>query len=195
MLNITLDHNSIIDLEQNNEHALYLKKLIQMHNDQKINLRVVAISASERKPDHTYVSHFNEFKERIATIGLGSVEILATILYVGLGFVGYCLIGGGKLDELEREIQEVLFPTIQLDYGDFCRKCDLDPNNEKAWRKWVNAKCDVLALWSHIWYDGDIFVTRDKDFHRKKPQLIALGAREILRPDEAVKLLAARTHI
>ncbi|MDH5794111.1 MAG: hypothetical protein OEZ18_06090 [Candidatus Bathyarchaeota archaeon] len=193
MLDVTLDNNCIIDLEQNNAIASHLRKLIQMHCDHKINLRVVAISASERKPDQTYVSHFDEFKERINKIGLGDVKILETIAYVGLSFVGYCLVGGGALEELESEIQGILFPRIELCYSDFCKKRNLDPNDEKAWRKWTNIKCDVLALWSHVWYKGDIFVTTDKHFHKKtvKPRLVKLGAGKILRPDEAVKLLAS----
>lgn len=191
MLNVTLDNNCIIDLEQNRPTAPYIKSLIQMHREGKINLRVVAISASERKPDDTYTSHFNEFKERIIAVGLGDVEILATPLYTGLGYVGYSLVSGGALEELERKIQGILFPKIELEYSDFCKKRGLDPDSRKAWRKWVNAKCDVLALWSHIRYDGDIFVTRDKDFHKEtvKPRLIELGAGKIFTPAETIKLL------
>jgi hypothetical protein len=189
MLNVTLDNNCIIDLENNNIYARCLRELVEMHNDQKINLRVTAISASEQKPDQTYVSHFNEFKRRLATIGLGNVEILPTILYVGLGFVGYSLIGGGELGELERKIQRILFPTIELEYSNFCKKSGLGLGDNKTWHKWVNAKCDVLALWSHIWYDGDIFISRDNNFHRKAEKLIKLGAKKILRPVEALKLI------
>ena len=191
MLNITLDNNCIIDLEKNNTYAFPLRKLVEMHNSQKINLRVTAISASEQRPDKTYVSHFSKFKHRLAVIGLGNVEILPTILYFGLGFYGHSLWGGGELDELERKIQGILFPTIELEYKDFCKKQGLKMDDKKAWSRWVNAKCDVLALWSHIWYDGDIFVTTDQDFHKKtkKPKLIGLGAGKILRPVEALELI------
>jgi len=53
-------------------------------------------------------------------------------------------------------------------------------------------KCDVLALWSHVWFKGDIFITTDKDLRKKsvKPRPIELSAGKILRPDEAVNLLA-----
>jgi len=192
MLNVTLDNNCIIDLEQNNAMATYIKKLIQMHRDRKINLKVVAISASERKPDRTYVSHFDEFKARITKIGLSDLEILKTIAYAGLAFAGHCLASGGALGKLEREVQGIMFPKIELSYGDFCKIRNLDPNNKKAWQRWTNVKCDVLALWSHIWYKGNIFVTTDEDFHKKtvKPRLVTLGAGKILRPDEAVRLLA-----
>ena len=191
VLNVTLDNNCIIDLEQNNARASFLKKLIKMHCNGKINLRVVAISASERKPDHSYVSNFNEFKRRLDAIGLGNVEILPTVLYLGVGFLGYSLLSGGKLDELEREIQRILFPKIAIEFCDFCRERGYKLDDNKAWSRWVNAKCDVLALLSHIWFKGDIFITTDKDFHKKtaKQRLIELGAGKILRPDEAVNLL------
>jgi hypothetical protein len=52
----------------------------------------------------------------------------------------------------------------------------------------------VLIMWSHIWYKGDIFVTRDKRFlNTKKPELVKLGANEILCPDEAVSILRQLT--
>jgi hypothetical protein len=58
----------------------------------------------------------------------------------------------------------------------------------------LNKKCDVLGLWSHIWYDGDIFVTRDKkDIRRKAEELIMLGAKSVLTPPEALALIATRT--
>ena len=191
MLNITLDMNCIIDLEQGNARAAHLKRLLQMHNDEEINLRVVAISASERKPDGTYLSNLSEFKDRITPLGLAEVEILPTILYIGLSFIGHCLIGGETSSELERKIQSILFPTIEQEYSSFCEKQDVDRDNPEVWRKWTNAKCDVLALWSHIWHNGDIFITSDKNFHKKtkKAQLIALGAGRILKPREAVKFL------
>jgi len=193
VLNVILDNNCIIDLEQNNARASHLKKLIKMHCDGKINLRVVAISASERKPNLSYVSNLNEFKRRLDAIGLGNVEILPTVLYLGVGFLGYSLLGGGELDELERKVQRILFPTIAIEFCDFCKERGYKLDDNKAWSRWVNAKCDVLGLWSHIWFKGDIFITTDKDFHKKsvKPRLIELGAGKILRPDEAVNLLVS----
>ena len=188
MLNVTFDHNCIIDLEKNNTVAGDLRKLIELHNRRRIVLRVPAISASERKPDQKYVSHFDEFKRRLSAIGLGDVEILPTILYLGLGFIGYSLLSGGKVDELERKIQGILFPTIELEYSDFHKKHP-ELNDEKAWRRWANKKCDVLAIWSHIWHNGDIFVTSDKkDFlgQAKRAKLESLGAGKILSPSEAL---------
>jgi hypothetical protein len=188
-LKVTLDNNCIIDLEKDNIYAPYLKKLIELYTGKKIVLRVTAISASEQKPNKAYVNHFNEFEHRLIVIGLSNIEILPTILYVGLGFVGHSLTGGGELEELERKIQRILFPSIELEYGDFCKKRGLELNDRKAWSKWANAKCDVLTLWSHIWHGGDIFITRDSNFHRKAKKLLRLGAGKILRPAEGLRLI------
>lgn len=107
MLSVTLDMNSIIDLEQNNAYAPFINGLIQMNRNGKVKLRIVAISASERKRGGATIQNFDEFKRRIDALG-------------------------------------------------------------KAWRRWLNAKCDVLTMWSYIWYKG---------------------AGEILRPDETLSKL------
>lgn len=89
--------------------------------------------------------------------------------------------------DLERKIHKVLFPDVEYAYEEFCRKRDLDPNSEGVDWRWMKAKCDVLLMWSHIWYGSGIYVTRDEEFHRnKKSALIALGAGEIERPEETI---------
>lgn len=188
MLKVTLDLNCIISLEKNDARASDLRKLINLHDCGKIILSVPAASASERKPDNTYARHINEFTSRLAPLGLGDVEILHTIAYFGLCFVGYAYLGGGKLAELEKEIQEVLFPKLDLKFSDF-RKKHPELEEDKAWRRWANKKCDVLGMWSHIWHHGDIFVTSDeRHFLRQteKGKLENLGAGRVFLPDRAL---------
>jgi len=192
-MNVTLDTNCIIDLEEKRDTASDIQALIRMHDQQRINLRVVAISASERKPDGKYASNFAEFKEKIAAVGLGHVEILKPIDYYNITFYDWCLYSGEEMSELELKIHQILFPNIEFEYKEFCGKRGVDPNNKEVDRDWRNPKCDVLALWSHIHYGGGIFVTRDKNFHEetKKPALIALGAGDILRPKPTVEKLTS----
>jgi hypothetical protein len=106
------------------------------------------------------------------------------------------LAGGGELSELECKIQQILFPKIQLEYRDYCEKHSLKLDDEKAWRTWANAKCDVLSLWSHIWYKGDIFVTRDNNYFKKtkKPDLIRLGTGDILRPNAVLTRIKTKKN-
>jgi hypothetical protein len=186
-MNVTLDTNCLIALEESEPEAPFLRQLITFHDVKKINLRVVAISASERKPDGTYASNFAEFQQKIAAVGLGNVEILTPIAYSGITFAEWCLAADDEMIELERKIQEVLFPTIHFDYETY----NDDRNHDNINVRRRNAKCDVLAMWSHVRFNGDVFVTSDMNFHkqRKKDQLIALGAGNILKPQEAVSTI------
>jgi len=196
-MNVTLDTNCIIDLEEGREATPYIQALIHMHEDQKINLRVVAISASERKPNGKYASNFIEFQKKIAAVGLGHVEILKPIARFDITFFDWCVFADDKMVNLERKIQEILFTKIDFVYKDFCNKRGLDPNNREVDQRWLNAKCDVLTLWSHIHYGSGIFVTTDSNFHKKtkKPALIALGAGEILKPKDAIERLTGSGNI
>jgi hypothetical protein len=190
MVNVTLDMNCIIDLENRKGAATDVESLIKIHENGQIRLRVVAISASEEKPDGTYASNFSEFKNRIAAIGLGSTEVLKPLGYFDITYVDWCVVAdkNGPMTNLERKIHETLFPEIQFLYREFCRKNGIDINSRPIDHRWRNPKCDVLSLWSHIYYGSGIFVTMDTNFHKpmKKRALIALGAGQILKPEDAV---------
>ncbi len=192
-VNVTLDTTYIIDLEEGVGTARsHARKLAKMHDDHKINLRVVAISASEKKPDRTYASNFSEFRNRLTAVGLGKAQILKPLCYFDITYNDWCVTANVPMLELEQKIHEVLFPKIQFSYEEFCKEKGLDPKSGEIDRHWRNQKCDVLAMWSHIRYGGGIFVTKDKNYCRKKkkPRLIALGAGEILKLDQAVAKLA-----
>jgi hypothetical protein len=189
--NVTLDTTYLIDLERAvSSTARHARRLARMHDDHKINLRVVAISASEQKLDRTYASNFSEFRNRITAVGLGKAEILKPLGYVGITYIDWCVYASVPMLELEQKIHGILFPEIQFSYEEFCKKNGLDPKGGGIDRGWRNPKCDVLAMWSHIQYGGGIFLTKDKNYHKKKTQLIALGAGEILKLDQAVAKLA-----
>jgi hypothetical protein len=189
-MKVTLDHNCLIALENNESEAPYIKELIAMHDDKKVAVRVVGIGASERLNGGTYAANFDEFKKRIAAIGLAHVEILKPIGYFDITFWEWCVYGDEQTMQFERKIHEALFPDIDFDYQAFCQNHELDPSNSsKMGQQWRNKKCDVLTIWSHIFYGGDIFVTADiRAFlsETKKPRLIALGAGDILAPPEGV---------
>ena len=193
--NVTFDTNCIIDIEQRGIPYPDLQKLVRLHNDQEINLRVVAISASERMPVGYYALNFAEFQKKIAAANLENVEILPAIGYLDITFLDRCLTASDEMVNLERRIHEILFQQIEFYYNDFCKMRGIDPNITLTNPKWRNAKCDVLAMWSHITYDGDIFVTSDINFLKqtKKPALIALGARDILTPQDAVIKLSSQS--
>jgi hypothetical protein len=188
-MKVTLDHNCLIALENNESQARSIHELIAMHNDKKVAVRVVGIGASERLKGGTYAANFDEFKKRIAAVGLSQMEMLKPIGHWDITFWDWCIYADDQMVQLERDIHNVICPYIEFDFALFCQSQRLDPNSKEINRKWRNAKCDVLTLWSHIYYDGDIFVTADIDDFQtgtKKPGLIALGAGDILTPAEAV---------
>ncbi len=181
---VTLDHNCIIELEDNRSYAPYLQQLITMHNAREIQLRIVAVGGAEHTVEGTYSDDFRDFLCRLVPIGLAGAEILKPLAYCGMAFCGQFVVGGGEASNLETRIQEALFPQFNFD----------DPaciTSDHLMAKLRNGRCDVLTMWCHIWYGGGIFVTIDGNFHKatKKPRLIDLGAGYILRPDEAVRAI------
>ncbi len=170
--------------------APYIDELIQMHKKGKIKLRLGAISASEKLPKGNKFANFEEFEERINRVGLSKLELLKPIGYWDITFHDWCVYSGEKLAKLEKEIQEIIHPNYEVNFNDHCKKYGYEQTDLKILAKWLNAKCDVLAMWCHIWYNGDIFVSSDGHFFgKKKDPLLKLGSGDILRPDESVTLL------
>jgi hypothetical protein len=83
----------------------------------------------------------------------------------------------------------VLFPGQPFDLQDALTAAGSQADPEVIERKWRNRQLDVAALWCHLHYDGDIFVTSDQVFYKKTKQvpLAKLGADRILRPCDAVR--------
>jgi len=184
---ITLDTNCIIDLERNRPAAASLRALIDASRQGQVELAVAAISASEKMQSGDYLTNFSEFEERLEQVGLSGARILEPIGIWGVTFWGHFLWSDDSVARLFEEIHAILFPNIPFDYEAYrsTRKLppgDLDPH-------WRNAICDDLALWCHIYYTRDAFLTSDANFHKqsKKPKLVAIGAREILRPEELAR--------
>jgi hypothetical protein len=195
-MNVTLDTNCIIDLEESRAPAAALLSLIGMHEQGVIRLRVAGISASERQPGGHYAPNFGLFRQKLVNVGLGGVEILKPIGYWDVTYYEWCLWTNDKLVELERQIHSILFPNIEFAYTDYCTARGVMDTSQVD-RKWRNAKCDVLAMWCHIYNGGRIFVTSDPNFLKpnKKAALQTLGAGEIGTPDESLQIVNAHHSI
>src|SRR6185436_4127143 len=150
-----------------------IRSLLQSSN---VVLRVPAMAASERQRDGKQLKDFGQFRDRLTQLGLEAVELLRPMGYLDLCYIDWCVYSGPSLEALEREIHEILFPAIAYEAD---RHCPVDDAAGRA--RWRNAKCDVQSMWCHIHYPGDIYVTRDANFHKrsKKPRLESLGARII----------------
>ncbi|OOC53597.1 hypothetical protein NOSIN_07095 [Nocardiopsis sinuspersici] len=113
---------------------------------------------------------------------------------MGVGYLGQMvLIGDDDLILLER-IHAVLFPSHPFELQYAIDDAPLGTAQDIVERKWRNRRLDVEAMWCHIHYEGDVFVTTDDNFFKetKKPQLLALGARSILTPLQAEKHVEQR---
>jgi hypothetical protein len=183
-IRVTLDTNSIIDLEEDRQAAPALRELIALHRDGSITLCVSNIAAGERSRNRRDEPDFARFKAKLARAGLADVELLLPTMHWGITFWDQA-VWGELGDALKENVLEILFPGKKI-RGDY-------PGETDAQRlgKDLNPLCDAITMWCHIHYHGDIFVSRDERFHQltKKPRLIELGARHILRPNEVITFL------
>lgn len=191
MHTFTLDTNCVIAVDDGRPEASAVRTLADAHAAGRARVAVVAISASEKQRDSGYIRNFAEFQQRLGALGLGHLEILMPLWYLDITYLDWCVISGPDLELLEKKIHEVLFPNVEFHWKDYCLARGLDPAKQFLVPGWRNPKCDVLALWSHIFQKRDVFVTSDHNFHTstKKPRLIALGANRIEYPDTAVSLI------
>ncbi len=178
-MKFTIDTSCIIELEENRPHAVALRELIALSRSGAISLAIPGISASERQHNQSYSNSFNMFLAKLSGVGLSDVEILKPLAYMDICFFDQCILAGEETLALEREIHQVLFPRIEFRWKDYEAHSRID--HDTAYRRWRNAKCDTLSIWSHIYYKCKIFVTHDKNFHNpeKKTKLIDLGAGHI----------------
>ena len=114
--------------------------------------------------------------------------------HFGVGFYGKGYYGGtDEMNALEQAIQRVLHPGIPISYAEYCASRGIDPDLQPRDPKWRNALCDIQILWSHVYHGRDCLVTSDSGFFKesKVAELEKLGARHILRPDDAVIMLSS----
>jgi hypothetical protein len=184
-MKVTLDTNCLYDLESNAVHGL--RQLVALGGKGCVVIQIPAIAASEKQRDGRHLGDFSIFRERVERLGLGSAELLRPLAYSGMHYIGWAVICGQETRAFEQRIHEIIFPRIAFDAENHCRRDDA-----RGRERWRNAKCDVLAMWCHIKYEGDIFVTRDKRHflkQSKKSRLEALGARTIATPEQLLGLI------
>lgn len=190
-MRITLDTNCLVDLELEEGAYADLQRIVASHNDGITNIAIPGICASERLKGGSFADSFDGFRERLRRISRREFEILRPPCYLDITYLDWSVLGGEGTLDLERQIHDVLFPAHEFSWEGQARSMELDPDgafigHHKESLKWRNRKCDVLSLWCHIFYGNDVFITTDRNFHKrsKKPLLIGLGAKRICRPSE-----------
>jgi hypothetical protein len=185
VLNLTLDHNCLINLENETSDWLGVKRLIDLHHAGVVRVHVGLISASENVKGGSKPSH-RTFAEWIERLGLSKLPQVLPEARVGMSDIGFSVIAGD--DDLDKRVRAIIHPSAEVDYQRFA--------TEKAWPlngpvhpKWRNMACDVDGMVAHIRQGHHVFVTEDRHFLNKRDSLRLLGG-EVLTPSEAVGLVS-----
>ncbi len=176
-MKITLDHNCLINLANDNEVG---KKIRNIVDSKKHVCFVVNIGASEMRERGILPDHYEQFEEFLTEIGLSHLDRIDPIAIFDVTFWDRCVYSGDDAERLINDIESILFPN-KLE-GDIAKE-GLD---SKYGRKWLNRLCDIHTMWCHINNENDIFLTSDKNFMKetKKQKLIELGEKSIKHPNE-----------
>lgn len=195
-MKVTLDTNCLLDYELGNEAAGDVSKLLTAHDAHELDVQVAAIVASERVPGGEFAPNIAAFLKRVEALSTREITVLKPIGGYDITYNDWALLADDAMVDLEQKIHDVLFPTQEFRWVDQAGRAAVDPSqaaetNHREWQKWRNRKCDVAALWCHIFHGGDAFVTSDRNFHKqtKRPRLIDLGAGDIGSPSQSVARL------
>lgn len=178
MHKFALDTNCIIDLEESRPDAIFVREIVQTWRAGRIELAVVAVSASENQKKGTASGNFLEFERKLENVGLAGAEHLLPLMKWDLFYWDHSLWANEEMEGLATAIQGILFPNEKLD----------PPDNIEKNSIWRNRQCDVLTAWAVAFHKWDCLVTSDGNFHDHKAALRELGVMEIMRPKEAAQL-------
>jgi len=191
MRTFTLDTNCIIAIDEGRPEAPFVRTLADAHTAGKAHVAVVAVSRADKRQIGSYLDNLDAFRDRLASIDLGHLDILKPMGYFDISFEDWCIPADDTIEALEKQIHGILFPQFEFTWQDHCDVNDIDPALSPH-GDWRNCKCDVQLMWTHIHNKRDVFVTAEDNFHKpeKKSALVALGAGHIERPAEAVSLIS-----
>lgn len=186
MIKVTLDNNCLINLEKRTCQWEAVKEIIKLSKQGELIACVCAMSASEyQKTKRPIYKEFENFLERI---NCDDILQILPMGYYDITYFEHCLWSGEKEVNLEKEIHNILFPNIEYSYEKYCKKNGIQNVNGLKDKIWLNAKCDVQMIWSHINAENDFFVTEDSNFLKsKKNKLEIIGAKHIFKPIEFIE--------
>lgn len=196
-MKLTLDTNCIIDIEVNEGASNEIRRLFAKHEAGDIDLQIAGIVASERLRSGGYSPTYSEFEKRVQRLSSRVIHVLKPIGRFDVTYWDEGLWADDTMIDLEKRIHSILF-SHPYKWVDIAKEKGLDPEtvpdeNNAEWRKWRNRLCDSSAMWCHIHYSGDMFVTRDENFltPSKRVNLETIGAKCIVAPAKACRLIGA----
>lgn len=173
-----LDTNCIIDLEKDQESSSQLRVLVDVWREGRIDLAVVAVSASENQKDGLAGSDYAAFKTTLHRAGLAGADILLPLMKWDVSLWGHALWTDQEMSDLADRFYHALFPS----------SVHMPPTDPARNSKWRNKLCDAVIAWACVYHNWPCLITSDENFHRRAGHLHQLGLKEILRPGDAAKL-------
>ena len=161
-----------MDLEDRTGQATAIWELIKLHRGANIQLFVSAIPAAPHLSGKAVPENYGQFEDRLKALG---IHDLPSVLPTGrneMSFWGAAVCGDDR-DDLVETIHKIVHSTVDTLFLKSRSRTVL---------------CDAEGLAAHIRSGHDIFVTSDQHFRKatRRQALIALGAKNILTPEEAL---------
>jgi hypothetical protein len=188
MWTLTLDTNCLINLENDSGQVDSIRRLLVLHRENKIRLFINEASAGENLPGKAAPQNFSTFADRLDRLGLDDLPSIAPLARLDVSFfLDHSILATDADIELEDKIMAILRPSGPKSYADHLADEGLAVDSAIT-AKWRNLYSDVDAILGHIRSGHDIFVTEDRHFLRPdaRQRLLALGAKDILTPAEAL---------
>ncbi len=179
----TLHSSCFTALRDNAPEAGAIRAIVAAHKTEDVDVAIVA-NAGQHKS-------FEQFGAELKALGLHQLTLLQPMAYFDLAFPEWSLRGTEEMEDIEREIHSILFPTLPYAWKDFAKANQIEASSPPRDSPWRQAKCDVQSMLAHIENQRHCFVTTDANIHRglKKRQLIDLGAFAIEYPAQAAMMI------
>jgi hypothetical protein len=109
MRTFTLDTNCLIALAKEEPEAPAVRALAEAHAAGRADVAAIAMSASENQQGGFYIQNFSEFRDRLASLGVGHLNIIWPMAYLGISFLNHCLLSGDAMENLECRFTQSFF--------------------------------------------------------------------------------------
>lgn len=174
-LKLTVDRNLIIAVQNGEQEMSAMAQIFNAHNAGQLSVGISASNRVENQLNGKELQPLDNFLEECIEAGLTNPEILDYPLDWEMGLWEHGIICKEAYD-LELKVHEILHPAAPTFFSE----------NQSAHlrRKVKNRRCDVFAIWSHIWFERDVFLTKDERFIKRKSRLEQIGAKGISRPGD-----------
>ena len=194
VVKFTFDWNCVIAVENGQPEAPDLQALVELHRERRIEVALLAASASENTRSRIFPGSARLFEERRSSIGWDDLPLVLMPAARGLSYFDYSYIVGDA-DTFNSDVDalwRVLATRVERNPlrhlpGDL--RWDDAAIQSTHLSKWRNAWCDVMSAYSHIRAGRDVFVTLNtKHFQKNSEKLRNIGMRCIAAPERALRI-------